>query len=67
MASKIPYLRGEIPSLVFDDIPIKATGRKVHLEDVVRQAFVTARANKIAHQEMPADVLFPQTMVALGG
>jgi hypothetical protein len=66
-AFKIPYLRGEIASLLFDDMLTKATGRKVHLEDVVRQAIVTARANKSAHRAVPADVLFPQTIVALGG
>jgi len=45
----------------------KATDRKAHLEDVVRQAIVTAHANKVAHRDVPADILFPQTIVALGG
>jgi hypothetical protein len=66
-AFQIAYSRGELASLVFDDMLTKATGRKAHLEDVVRQAIVTARANTSAHREVPADVLFPQTIVALGG
>jgi len=66
-AFQIAYSRGELASLVFDDMLTKATGRKAHLEDVVRQAIVTARANKVANRDVPADILFPQTMVALGG
>jgi len=66
-AFKIPYLRGEIASLLFDNMLTKATGRKVHLEDAVRQAMVTAHANASAQRAVPADVLFPQAVAALGG
>jgi len=66
-AFQIAYSRGELASLVFDEMLTKATDRKAHLEDVVRQAIVTARANRSAHRDVPADILFPQTIVALGG